>query len=131
MKKIIVVQSVPEVLDSVSWNVKYTFPQLKDRLIFQSNFEKTLAELPKYEEIVVIASDYYHDDEHILFERTEKNGDRLAAEIKKINPLAKVYIFSEYEPKLGNVDGFYLKSQWGGNATEKIIDVFLDLGLNL
>ena len=130
MNKIIVVQSVPEVLKSIKWEIKYTFPHLNDRVIYQSNFEKTLAEIPKNEEIIVIASDWYHDDEHILFERTEKTGDRLAEEIKKINPLAKVYIFSAYEPKLGHIDGFYLKSRMGSNATEEIVDVFRDLGLD-
>ena len=130
MKKIIVVQSVPEVLAAVRWEIRYTFPHLNDCVEYKSNFEKTLAEFPKDEEVVVIASDWYHDSEHILFERTEKTGDRLAMEIKKINHQAKVYIFSAYEPKLGNIDGFYLKSEMGINASEEIADVFRDLGLN-
>lgn len=128
MKKIIVVQSIPEVLELVREKISATFPHL-NKVLYQSNFEKTLAEISEDEEIVVIASDSYHDAEDILFKSAEKNGNKLAEEIKKINPIAKVYIFSMYEPKREYIDGFYQKSQLGDNTLEEIVEIFIDLSL--
>ncbi|MHB8903655.1 MAG: hypothetical protein ACYC40_00935 [Patescibacteria group bacterium] len=130
MKKIIVVQSFPEVLGLVKAKISATFPNLNGRVLYQSNFEKTLAEISKEEEMIVIASDSYHDAENILFKGEEKDGSRLAEEIKKINPEAKVYVFSIYEPKREYIDGFYKKSRLGDNTLEEIVEIFLDLGLN-
>jgi len=130
MKKIIVLQSILEQLELIQFGIKRNFPHLDDVVVYQSNFEETLAEITNEDELVVIASDWYHDDKHIHFSRGEKNGDRLAEEVKKINPLARVYIFSEYEPQSGHIDGFYIKSPMGRNAHREIISIFRDLYLD-
>jgi len=130
MKRVMVVQSSPIVLELVKKRISAIFPHLRDYVSYQSNFEKTLEEIPKKGEIIVIASDSYHDDKNIRFLDEEKDGNRLAEEIKKINPEAKVYIFSMYEPRHGYIDGFYKKSHLGDNTLDEIIEIFIDLGLN-
>jgi hypothetical protein len=130
MKKIIIVQSIPDALELIRKKIGVTFPHLDSCVFYHSNFEKTLETIPKDEDIVVIASDSYHDEKDILFSRKEKDGSKLAEEIKKINPQAKVYIFSMYEPRSAYIDGFYQKSQMGNNTVNEMIDIFIDLGLD-
>lgn len=129
MKKIIIVQSIPYVLEMIKGLIDATFPNLGDRVIYQSDFEKTLAETPSDGDLVVIASDNYHDKEHHLVPKNEKNGNRLAQEIKKINPLAKVYIFSTDEPGREYIDGFYQKKNMGDDTLQELVDIFTDLDL--
>lgn len=131
MKKVLIVQSIPYVLDLIKLRIEKTFPWLKNLISYYDNFEKVLAEFPKEEEVIVIASDSYHDLENELFSEAEKNGSKLAEEIKKINPMAKVYIFSIYRPKMDYIDGFYEKTNGGDNTLDEIVDIFLDLKLNV
>ncbi len=100
-----------------------------DNVIYESNFEKTLRIIPKDEEVVVITSDMFHDLKDELFKSSEKDGSRLAMEVKKINPKAKVYVFSSYEPKMENIDGFFQKTQGGDNTATEIINIFYKLKL--
>jgi hypothetical protein len=130
MKRVLIVQSIPYVLDLIKSRLEETFPQLKSSISYYNDFEKTLAEFPKEGEVVVIASDSYHDPKNELFREEEKNGSKLAEEIKKINPLAKVYIFSSYEPDMDHIDGFYMKTAGGDNTLEEIVDIFFDLELD-
>jgi hypothetical protein len=106
------------------------FPRLSGHVFYESNFEKTLNMIPKDEELVVIASDTYHDEGDFLFKDYEKDGDKLALEIKKVNPRARVYIFSTYKPKPGNIDGYFPKSRMGDNTISEIVDIFAKLGLD-
>ena len=131
MKKIIIVQSIPDALELVRKKIGATFPHLDSRVSYHGNFEKTLETIPKDEAIVVIASNGYHDEEDNLFDANEKDGNRLAEEIKKINPQAKVYIFSIYKPRPEHIDGFYMKSQAGDNTVDEMINILIDLGLNV
>lgn len=124
-----IVQSIPDVLALIKKKIDKVFPNLDGRVSYHSNFEQTLLNVPKNNEIVVIASDSYHDEDD-FFEGEEKDGNKLAEEIKKINPQAKVYIFSTYAPRLEYVDGFYLKSKGGDNTVAEMIEIFYDLGLN-
>ena len=130
MKKVLIVQSIPYVLDLIKSRIEEAFPQLKISISYYNDFEKTLAEFSKEGEVVVIASDSYHDHKNELFREEEKNGSKLAEEIKKINPLAKVYIFSTYQPDMDHIDGFYMKTAGGDNTLDEIVDIFFDLELD-
>ncbi len=125
---IIIVQSIPAALELIEGKIKNTFPSM-DNVIYESNFEKTLRIIPKDEEVVVITSDMFHDLKDELFKSSEKDGSRLAMEVKKINPKAKVYVFSSYEPKMENIDGFFQKTQGGDNTATEIINIFYKLKL--
>lgn len=131
MKKVIIVQSIPYVLDLIRLKIEEIFPQLKRSVLYHNDFEQTLATFPKEGEVVVIASDSYHDLNNELFLKEEKTGSKLAKEIKKINPMAKVYIFSIYQPNMEYVDGFYKKSNDGDNTLDEIVSIFFDLKLNV
>lgn len=130
MKTVFIVQSTPVVLDLIQKKITTVFSAV-DNVIYESNFEKTLSIIPKDEEIIVIASNFYHDKENILFSSREKNGSRLAEEIKKINSLAKVYIFSESEPHKEYIDGFFQKSKMGDRTGDEIVEIFYKLNLSL
>jgi hypothetical protein len=130
MKKIIIVQSNPLVLPLVQKTIQSTFPKLIEAVSYQSNFEKTLNEIPKKGELVVITSDMFYDTDNVRFPAKEKNSSKLAEEIKKINPAAKVYVFSMYKPKPEFIDGFYAKSQGSDNTLKEIVAIFWDLGLD-
>jgi len=126
--KVIIVQSIPQALELIEKRIREVFP-ISDNVVYENNFEKTLQIIPTDEEVVVITSDMFHDDKDELFKRQEKDGGKLAEEIKKINPKAKVYVFSTYEPRYEHIDGFYLKTQKGSNTENEIIKIFLDLKL--
>lgn len=130
MRKIIIVQSIPMVLRLVRERIGWVFPELEDVVVYQSDFETTLNEIPQDGEFVVITSDQFYDESHVKFTAKEKDGNKLAEEIKKINPKAKVYCFSGYEPPLTHLDGLYHKSADGDNTVEEIVFIFMDLGLD-
>jgi hypothetical protein len=130
MKRIIVVQSNLLVLPLVQKTIQSTFPKLNDSVSYQSNFEKTLDEIPRYGKLTVICSDMFYDEDNVKFSGKEKNGSKLAEEIKKINSQAKVYVFSMYKPKPEFIDGFYAKSQGSDNTLKEIVAIFWDLGLD-
>lgn len=130
MRKIFVVQSNPRVLPLVQKTIQSAFPKLNEIVSYQGNFEKTLKEIPKNGELVVITSDMFYDEDNVRFPAKEKNGSKLAEEIKKINSQAKVYVFSMYKPKPEFIDGFYPKSQGSDNTLQEIVAIFIDLGLD-
>lgn len=130
MKKIIVVQSNPEVLKKVREKMRTIFPELNEAISYQRDFENTLNEIPTDCELVVITSDQFHDERNVKFSEQEKDGSKLAEEIKKINPAAKVYVFSMYDPRPEHIDGFYKKSWGSDNTLEEIVTIFLSLGLD-
>jgi hypothetical protein len=129
MGTVFIIQSIPDALDLIKKKISIIFPDMHN-IIYESNFEKTLTMIPVSDEIVVIASDYYHDDENIRFDRKEKDGSKLAEEIKKINSLAKVYIFSTYRPRKEYIDGFFLKSHHGDSVEDEIVEIFHKLNLS-
>jgi len=127
--KIIIVQSIPEALELIRTEISRAFPQLKDSVLYESDFEKSLALIPKTEGVTVIASQVFHDRKDQNFSKEEKTGDKLAEEIKKINPAAKVFIFSTLSPLSSFVDGFYQKANSGDNTPKEILQIFIDLEL--
>ncbi len=130
MRKIIIVQSNPEALKLIREKLRTVFPELNDVISYQRDFENTLNEVPKDCELVVITSDQFHDERNVKFSDQEKDGSKLAEEIKKINPAAKVYVFSMYDPRPEHIDGFYKKSWGSDNTVEEMVGIFLSLGLN-
>jgi hypothetical protein len=129
MKKVFVIQSIPYVLKLIKATIGIKFPHLNETVFYESNFEKTLEMIPQNEEIVVIASDGYHDDEDVRFKYEEKDGSKLAEEIKKINSKAEVYIFSSYEPRGKFIDGYFPKSTGGDDTLNEIVEIFKELKL--
>lgn len=131
MKKILVVQSIPYVLRMVRERLLNTFPQLEGVMMFSDEFEEALeivASKAREGELVVITSDSFHDEVNARFSDSEKNASRLALEIKQINPLAKVYAFSQYDPEPPDyLDGSFKKSQGGDGTLVDIIDIFIQL----
>ncbi len=121
-------QNIDKIPQSV---LEWAFPRLKDLVLYCNDFEQTLATFPKEGEVTVIASDSYHDLKNELFSEAEKNGNKLAEEIKKINPMARVYIFSTYQPRMDHIDGFYKKTRDGDNTLDEIVEIFFDLKLNV
>jgi len=130
MKTVFIVQSIPVVLDLIKKKILTVFSAV-DNVIYESNFEKTLSIIPKDKEIIFIASDLYHDADNILFSSQEKDGSKLAEEIKKINSLVKVYIFSTNKPRKEYIDGFFQKSKMGDRAGDEIVEIFYKLNLSL
>lgn len=131
MKKVVIVQSIPYVLDLIKLRIESVFPQLKNLVLYYNDFEQTLETFPKEGEVVVVASNSYHDQKNELFPKEAKNGNKLAEEIKKINSRAKVYIFSIYQPSMDYIDGFYEKTNGGDNTLDEMVDIFFDLKLNV
>ncbi len=128
--KMLVIQSIPYVLELVREELNIAFPQLNGQVLYESEFEKSLEVVPKTQDLVVITSDFFHDKEDILFRREEKNSGRLAQEIKKINPRARVYAFSSCQPLSAEyLDGFFRKSSGGDNTLEEITKIVRELGL--
>lgn len=123
--KIIIVQSIPQVLELIKKKIQEEPRALLSDIVFEGNFENTLKIIPKDQELVVITSEWFHDSKDELFKSSEKDASRLALEIKKINPKAKVYAFSSCEPKMNHIDGFFKKTQGG----REIIDILKKLKL--
>lgn len=128
--KIIIIQSIPDALELVKSEINRAFPNLKDKVLYENDFERSLTLIPKDEEITVISSQVFHDREDILFTWQQKNGDRLAEEIKKINPKAKFFLFSSVGPVSDHVDDWFPKSPGSYNVAKEIIQIFIDLKLN-
>ena len=99
--------------------------------IFCSNFEESLSLIPKNEDVVVITSWMFHDDNDIKFTNKEKTGDKLAQLVKEdINTEAKVYLFSSYPPdSMRYFDGFYKKQHNGYKDAEEIVEILYRLHL--
>lgn len=139
--KILVVQSIPYVLELVKEYLLKTFPHLNDVMIFSGGFEESLtlvANRCQNEELVVITSDSFHDEDQKGFTPSgrwaegEKNSNLLAREIKKINSLAKVYAFSTFEPdQVDFLEGAFRKTQDGDHTIEEIEKIFIHLNLHV
>ena len=115
-KKILIVQSLERWTNYLKKAFKKEFPQIADEIIYTDSFDHALDIIPIYTELIVICSNMFHDSfsEHAdkvkeKLPTKEKSGDSLARLIKEINPLAKVYVFSEYPPSGIHIDGFLFK----------------------
>jgi hypothetical protein len=90
MKTILIVQSNTGWIPILANAISAELPSLTDYLACTDNFEFALKLVPKRGELVVITSEMFHDSvsEHKdrvtkKIPNSEKNGDRLALEIKK------------------------------------------------
>lgn len=130
MKTIIVVQTTQEVED-LQKRMNKNFPKLAGEIKCDNNFESALNLIPVDGEVAVITSNYFHDKKDQLLSKEQKNGNKLAELVKRINPRAKVHIFSEdfVFPKNSFVDTFFKKTNGGANFDEDIKAAFYALGL--
>lgn len=130
MKTIIIVQTALGSLESIKKSVGKNFPQLKEKILYDNNFESALTLIPKEGEVIVITSNFFHDKNDILFNQYEKNGNKMAEEVKKINPASKIYAFStDYLEEDDHIDGFYQKIHGGWEDGHEIIEIFYDLSI--
>ncbi|MFA6354989.1 MAG: hypothetical protein WCW65_01010 [Candidatus Paceibacterota bacterium] len=129
MKKVLIVQSIPEWLGFFKTAIAKEFPLLKDEdVIYTGSFDEAVDIAPTGCELVVISSDMFHDKSSPYRELhgeiipdEEKNGTKLAEIIKALNPDCKFFVFSQFEPeksRLGLVDGFIPKNQFGNMYME-------------
>lgn len=130
MITIIVVQTTQEV-ENLQKRINRIFPKLAGEIKCDNNFESALNLIPVDGEVVVITSNYFHDEKNKLLPKEQKNGNKLAELVKRINPRAKVHIFSEdfVFPKNSFVDTFFKKTNGGTNFDEDLRGAFYALGL--
>jgi hypothetical protein len=129
MKTILIAQSVPYWITVIIDAISGRLPDLADCICFTDSFDFALDLVPKQGELIVISSGMFHDSlsekRKTVAEKipdNEKDGDKLAEEIKKINPEARIYVFSEYEPfESKYLDGFIKKIK--GNNRESLTNL--------
>lgn len=131
MKRIMIVQSIPEWLAAFKQVIEESFPQLKKNVNYTRSFDQAIDFTPKKGELIVISSRMFHGRSlnyrirHKLeIVDSEKVGEKLAEIIKGINPKARLYIFSEFEPAENEfVDGFIQKRHHGKIYEHDIVSV--------
>ena len=125
MKTILIIQSIPAWVPILINSISEKFPGLAYCVYCTDSFDHAIDLIQKEGELIVVTSEMFHDDlsDHKKDVTQKipdylKNGDKLAEMIKVINPKAKVYIFSEYEPKNNeNIDGFVKKDEFNVNQS--------------
>jgi hypothetical protein len=124
--KIFIVQSLGyEVLETY---IKNMFPEVVERISYSDSFDQTIEMIQKEEgRIYVFTSDMFHDISRTQLESTtipdkEKNSNSLAKMIKEINPNAKVYVYSYYEPPMYFVDGYLHKIEGSNVSINELIN---------
>ncbi len=139
MKKVLIVQSIPEWLDIFKSAIAKQFPLLKEEdFIYTGSFDEAVDVVPIDCELVVISSDMFHDvlspyrELHgEIIPDNEKNGASLAEIIKALNPKCKFFVFSQFEPKKSEfIDGFIPKNQFGNmymQDLQKALDKIFNL----
>lgn len=131
-KTIMIVQSIPDWIKILVKTMADKLPNLVDCIIATDSFDHALDLVPKKGELIVVTSEMFHDHLSIHKEsvkqkipNSEKNGDKLAELIKKINKRAKVYVFSEFNPKSKeNYDGFIQKVDY---SEERSVENFMKI----
>ena len=130
-EKIIIVQSSRYTIDRIRFKIKTSYPELMNIISFEEDFEQSLRLIPATGKIVIISSNRFNDLENVKFSKEEKCGNNLAKEIKKINPEAIFYLYSEEEAAMTDkfIDGSFHKKARGINSDEEIIEIFYDIGI--
>ncbi len=131
MRKIIIVQSLPEWISIIASKISKDIPLITPYVMYTDSFDHAIDLIPKDGELIVITSgmfhDIYSDQREIVTQKisdSEKNGNKLAQMVKEINQNAKIYLFSEYAPKEHEyLDGFILKSKFGDKNVSEIIKI--------
>lgn len=122
IKKVLIVQSIPEWLGFFKDVIPKQFFLLKDDdVIYTDSFDEAVDVAPVGCELVVISSDMFHDKSSPYREfhgeiipDQEKNGAKLAQIIKALNPDCQFFVFSQFEPEKSKfIDGFIQKNQFG------------------
>ncbi len=103
MRKIIIVQSIPEWITIFRNLISKYIPWVVNDVSYTDSFDHALDIVPPDGELIVITSGMFHDkmSEHRdnviqKIPDNEKNGNQLAKMIKEINPNAKIFLYSEY-----------------------------------
>jgi len=129
MKKVLIVQSIPEWLDFFKNAIPKQFPLLKEEdIIYTGSFDEAVDVTPHGCELVVISSDMFHDKfspyrelHGEIIPDEEKNGATLARLIKALHPNCKFFVFSQFEPEKSEfIDGFIPKNQFGNMYLEDL-----------
>jgi hypothetical protein len=133
MRKILIVQSIPDWIAIITNAILKEFPELEKDIISTDSFDHAITIVPKNVELTVITSEMFHDlysphrkDVHPKISEDEKNSDKLAQMIKEINPSAKVYVYSEYKPRTEvYLDGFIFKD---GTENRNVTEIVQKVG---
>jgi len=131
MKRVLIVQSIPEWTVILGNVILREFPKLLTNMNFTTTFDQAidLANVFKDDDLIIITSDMFHDEINNTgtitkkIPENEKDGNRLAQMIKVINPKAKVYLYSSYHPREEeSLDGIITKSESGDMNTLLILE---------
>lgn len=140
MKKIIIVQSIPDWVTILKRVIPKKIPEISDILIFTDSFDHAIdvvkkskkESLSKVEDchLLIITSDMFHDASSSHRDRVIKNipdmlkdSNLLAKMVKGLNPDAEVYTFSGYVPKETTyLDGYILETDDDEESALKILE---------
>lgn len=113
--KVFIVQSLGYVI--LKTYLENAFPEITERISYSDSFDQAIEMISKEEgRIYVFTSHMFHDISRTQSESTtiphlEKNSNTFAKIIKGINPYAKVYVFSFFEPSMDFIDGYIHKAE--------------------
>ncbi|MCX6753030.1 MAG: hypothetical protein NTW62_01625 [Candidatus Nomurabacteria bacterium] len=118
-KTLIIVQSIPEWNTAFFAHVSKYMPTIADTVSMTDSFDHAIDLAPKKGKLTVVTSNMFHDkfSKHYgevkeKMDENKKDGNTLAKLIKEINPEAKVYVFSEFEPEnKKHITGFIKKDR--------------------
>lgn len=102
MKKILIVQSIPEWLTMLKNAISKEFPAIE--IECSDSFDYAVSLIKENEDLLVICSDEFHDKYSRHSSQTSelpdelKDGDSLARLVKERNEKAKIFVFSSYQP---------------------------------
>lgn len=131
MKRILIVQSIPDWIAILREAILKELPELVNNILFINTFDQAIiiADVFKDDDLIVITSDMFHDEINNTgtftkkIPENEKDGNKLAQMIKALNPKAKVYLYSSYHPLEEDfLDGIIKKSEFGDMNIPKIFE---------
>ncbi len=134
MKKILIVQSVPGWIRVLSEAISKEVPNLIEDITYTDSFNHALEIAPRSGKLLVITSNMFHDNysEHKnivpekIIDDFDKDGNQLAKLIKKINPEAQVFLFSEFmSADREFLDGYISKTQYTPENIKAVLNTIL------
>lgn len=125
--KVLIVQSLGYVV--LKTYIENAFPEVAERISYSDSFDLAIEMISKEKgRIYVFTSHMFHDISRTKTESTtipdkEKNSNSFAKMIKELNPYAKVYAFSFFEPlKMDYLDGYIQKIEGSTSSMDELVD---------
>lgn len=126
LSKVFIVQSLGYVVFKTY--IENTFPEVVERISYSDSFDQAIEMISKEEgRIYVFTSHMFHDISRTQSESTtiphlEKNSNTFAKMIKEINPNAKVYVYSFFEPPMEFIDGYLHKIEGSTVSMNELVN---------